>query len=85
MVSRIRRPDRLVPLISLILPGSDVQAVNGTLKDLERDEGLVEGDFMAGFVDTGEGERGSLAHLAVDDVVGCGDTSRFRSQLYFFG
>lgn len=59
----------IVP-IDLGLPRGDVVAVDGALEDGEGGQGLVVGDFVAGVVDTGEGEGAALLCLAVDDEVG---------------
>ena len=44
--------------------GGDVEAVNGAVEESEGGEGLVEGDFVAGLEDAGEGEVGGLFDLA---------------------
>lgn len=44
---------------------SDILEAEDTLEHFERCLGLVEGDFMSGFVDTGEGEVTVLADFTV--------------------
>jgi hypothetical protein len=51
-------------------PRRDILAVDGALEDRQSSEGLVEGNFVARFVDTDEGEFRGLFHLPVGDAVG---------------
>lgn len=49
----------------------NILSADRPLEDLQCYQRLVEGDFVAGFVDTRECKFTSLLDLAVDDVVGC--------------
>lgn len=51
------------------LARGDVEAGDGAAEELERGNGLVVGDFVAGFVDAREREVAVLARLAVLDAV----------------
>lgn len=61
--------------ISLILINTNFTSLNilpsnNTFEDFERSQGLIEGNFVAGFVDAGEGEESGLFYLAVDYGIG---------------
>lgn len=51
----------------------DVQAVDGAINHLERYKGLVEGDFVTGFVDADERESACCLDLAMYYVIGRSD------------
>jgi hypothetical protein len=61
-----------VVVITFLQARRDINLLESALEDLQSGEGLVEGDFMAGFVDAEEGEETGLLDLAMDDAVaGC--------------
>lgn len=51
------------------LARGDVEAGDGAAEELERGDGLIVGDFVAGLVDAREREVAVLARLAVLDAV----------------
>lgn len=51
------------------LARGDVEARDGAAEELERGDGLVVGDFVAGLVDARKGEIAVFARLAVLDAV----------------
>jgi len=62
----------------LLRAGRSVHVVDGAVEEREGRDGLVVGDFVAGFVDAGEGEVAVFAGFAVfhavdghGDVAGC--------------
>jgi hypothetical protein len=71
-----RRTDRLVACIDLASASLDINLLKGALEDLQRREGLVEGDFVAGLVDAQERKETRLLDLPVYDVVRCRDVDK---------
>lgn len=47
----------------------DILSSNDSFEDFERSKRLVEGNFVTGLVDSGEGEEAGLLYLTVDDGV----------------
>jgi hypothetical protein len=71
-----RRADRLVRCVDLAAAGLDINLLEGALEDLQRREGLVEGNFVAGLVDAQEGKETRLLDLSVYNVVRCRDVDK---------
>jgi hypothetical protein len=71
-----RRADRLVACIDLAAAGLNINLLEGALEDLQRREGLVEGNFVAGLVDAQEGKETRLLDLPVYNVVRCRDVDK---------
>jgi hypothetical protein len=71
-----RRADRLVRCVDLAAAGLDINLLEGALEDLQRREGLVERNFVAGLVDAQEGKETRLLDLPVYNVVRCRDVDK---------
>ncbi len=55
------------------VPCGDVESCNGSFKDFKSYQRLIEGYFVARFVDAHKAESAALLDLAVDDAIACGD------------
>jgi hypothetical protein len=72
-VSRIGTTLCLILRGDLLKPSADIEMFENTLKHGERGLGLVEGDFVAGFVDAEEADcEGVCEFLFSVGVDGCG-------------
>ena len=60
-------------MITLLHACRDINLLQSALEDLQSGEGLVEGDFMARFVDAEKGEETGLLDLAVDYAIASRD------------
>jgi hypothetical protein len=68
--TRGRSLRNIIRLWYIHFPRRDILACDGALEDRESREGLVEGHFVAGFVDADEAEFGGLLYLPMGDTVG---------------
>ena len=74
-IGTLRRTNGSVRTIHVDVPCGDIESRNGSFKDFKGYERLIEGYFVARFIDAHKTEGAALLDLAVDDAIACGDVN----------